>query len=185
MLAMKRVYESKGWTAGPHIFVAPDGIWVFTPVNKQGIGCVGHNDHAIHVEIVGNYNIDGLHGAMKKNTVDAFRELCLWLNYDPLNLCFHRDYADTECPGRNILDYFRSEVLTNLLRHEAVKRISTEPIRMNEDAALFKETQITGLNCGAPLTNEFECCGYIVQGYAWQILRAKKGNWKNILRTSW
>ena len=183
MLAMKRVYEGKGWTAGPHVFVAPDGIWVFTPVNKQGIGVVGHNEHAIHVEIVGNYEENKLEGVMRRNALDAFAAICLWLNYDPMNLCFHRDYANTMCPGRHIATTFKLHVMFNIFRHEAAKRIGIEPIRINEDAALYKYAQ--GNNVGAPLTNEFPCCGYIVQGFAQRFLSAKKGEWSDVTERMW
>lgn len=183
MLAMKRVYEGKGWTAGPHVFVAPDGIWAFTPVNKQGIGVSGHNAHAIHVEIVGNYEEYILAGRMLRNAIDTFVAICDWLQYDPMALLFHRQYNDTACPGKNITSAFRIEVITSLLRHEAAKRIGTESIRINEGAALYKHAHSGEF--GAPLTNEFSCCGYTVQGFTGCILRAQEGIWETIYRSAW
>ena len=32
----KKLYEGKGWQAGPHLFVAPEGIWLFTDIREQG-----------------------------------------------------------------------------------------------------------------------------------------------------
>lgn len=56
MLHYFNLYNSRGWKAGPHIFVAPDGIWLFTPINKQGrhAGKDG-NKGSIGIEIVGRY----------------------------------------------------------------------------------------------------------------------------------
>lgn len=50
------IYQSRGWASGPHIFVAPDGIWMFTDIRKRGThaGKEG-NAGSIGIEIVGNY----------------------------------------------------------------------------------------------------------------------------------
>ena len=184
MLAMKRVYEKKGWTAGPHVFVMSNGVWIFTPVNEQGIGVKGHNAHAIHVEIVGNYEENKLEGAMLRNAIDTFTAICDWLQYDPMSLRLHRDYADTKCPGKFIGNWFRIAVLNNALLHEAAKRIGTEPIRVNETAALYRCAH--KMQYGAPLTNEFALCNrYVAQGFATCILSCVKGDWENITTTMW
>lgn len=56
MLHYWNLYRSRGWKVGPHIFVAPDGIWLFTDMRKQGkhAGPKG-NPGSIGIEIVGNY----------------------------------------------------------------------------------------------------------------------------------
>jgi len=184
ILVMKRVYEIKGWTAGPHIFVAPDGIWVFTPPHKQGVGCTGHNTHAIHVEIVGNYESNELKGDMLRKSIDTFAAICEWLNYDPMNLYLHRDFANTKCPGKNIDSWFKSAVFRAILIRETAKRIGTESIRINESAALYKYAH--DMNFGAPLTNEFSFSSrYVVQGFATCILSCVKGNWENMTPIMW
>lgn len=50
------LYRSRGWKTGPHIFIAPDGIWLFTPIKKQGThaGKEG-NVGSIGIEIAGRY----------------------------------------------------------------------------------------------------------------------------------
>lgn len=50
------LYKSRGWKTGPHIFIAPDGIWLFTPIGKQGThaGEEG-NKNSIGIEVVGRY----------------------------------------------------------------------------------------------------------------------------------
>jgi len=56
MLHYYNLYRSRGWKTGPHVFIAPDGIWLFTPISKQGThaGPEG-NAGSIGIEIVGRY----------------------------------------------------------------------------------------------------------------------------------
>src|SRR3990167_2433773 len=57
MIHYWNLYKSRGWKVGPHIFIAPDGIWMFTDMHKQGkhAGPVG-NIETIGIEVVGRYN---------------------------------------------------------------------------------------------------------------------------------
>lgn len=57
MLHYWNLYRSRGWDAGPHIFIAPDGIWLFTDMRHQGrhAGPVG-NRGSIGIEVVGRYH---------------------------------------------------------------------------------------------------------------------------------
>lgn len=57
MLHYYNIYQSRGWKSGPHIFVAPDGLWLFTPIEKEGThaGPEGKK-RSIGIEIVGRYN---------------------------------------------------------------------------------------------------------------------------------
>jgi len=56
MLHYWNLYQSRGWKHGPNIFIAPDGIWLFSPITKQGKGAPGEgNKNSIHIEVVGRY----------------------------------------------------------------------------------------------------------------------------------
>jgi len=56
MLHYWNLYRSRGWKHGPHFFIAPSGIWLFSPITKQGIGAPGEgNKKSIHIEVVGRY----------------------------------------------------------------------------------------------------------------------------------
>lgn len=56
MLHYYNLYQSRGWKAGPHIFIARDGIWLFTPIMKKGRASTkGINSGSIHIELVGRY----------------------------------------------------------------------------------------------------------------------------------
>lgn len=55
MLHYWNLYRSRGWKAGPHLFIAPDAIWLFSPIKKIGKGVEGNNKGVIHIEVVGRY----------------------------------------------------------------------------------------------------------------------------------
>jgi len=55
MLHYWNLYRSRGWKAGPHIFIAPNGVWLFTPLNKRGKTSSPALRDCIHIEIVGRY----------------------------------------------------------------------------------------------------------------------------------
>lgn len=111
MLAMKRYYEQQqwtdeqgqvhsGWTAGPHIFVAPDGIWLFTDLRETGVGVKGIDETmARHVEMVGDYDAQLPSGAVLSNTIAVLGALCLKMGLQPEQINFHRDFSTKTCPG--------------------------------------------------------------------------------------
>lgn len=56
MLHYWQLYSSRGWKHGPQLFIAPSGIWLFSPIVKQGLGAPGQgNKNSIHIEVVGRY----------------------------------------------------------------------------------------------------------------------------------
>lgn len=55
LLHYYNLYNSRGWKSGPHIFVGPDGIWLFTPIEKQGTHAGAGKKNSIGIEIVGRY----------------------------------------------------------------------------------------------------------------------------------
>jgi len=59
MLHYWNLYRSRGWKSGPHIFIAPNGIWLFTPILEKGTTSSPFLDkNGIHIEIVGQYYSD-------------------------------------------------------------------------------------------------------------------------------
>lgn len=56
MLHYWNLYKSRGWKSGPHIFIASNGIWLFTPINKRGTHATKQAaKNSIGIEIVGRY----------------------------------------------------------------------------------------------------------------------------------
>jgi len=113
MLAMKGYYEQQrwkdargqeyeGWTAGPHIFVAPDGIWLFSALREDGVGVAGHNYHSRHVEMVGNYDLARPEGEVLRLTVITLALLCGCMGLEAEEILFHRDFSTKTCPGKMV-----------------------------------------------------------------------------------
>jgi N-acetyl-anhydromuramyl-L-alanine amidase AmpD len=109
MQALQRYYGAKGWTAAPHIFVGPDGIWLFTPLKDIGIhagtGNSGYIDgrlwYSIGCEVVGDYDTSRPSGAVWDATKAVLGGLSRRLGIAPRQLlAFHRDFTNQKsCPG--------------------------------------------------------------------------------------
>jgi len=129
--SLKKFYERKGWSAGPHIFVAEDGIWLFTDMYSVGIHAGegnatykhpdgrtysgyavpssmsdSHNfrlkSYSIGIEVVGNYNQEVWLGDTRENAFYCIDLLMRKLNISNENLFFHRDFSPKTCPGTAI-----------------------------------------------------------------------------------
>ncbi len=99
ILGLKRYYEGKGWKVGPHLFIAEDGIWLFTPMRKDGIHAGSLNPRSIGIEVVGDYNSEKWFGQTKTNTLSAIKVLMEQLNLTENEIFFHRDASPKSCPG--------------------------------------------------------------------------------------
>jgi hypothetical protein len=107
MLNLQSFYRDQmKWSAGPHLFVADDLIWVFTPLTTSGIHSPSWNAISWGVEIVGEYEDETFADSIKSNAVDALATLHEKLGLDPQHLRFHKEDPLTThktCPGRNIV----------------------------------------------------------------------------------
>lgn len=110
MRGMQSFYGKKGWTAAPHLYLGPDGIWLATPMKDIGIHANAGNatyiggrlvGYSIGVEMVGNYDKLKPSGAV----LDEMRAVLGALAYrmkQPIMsiLHMHREYnTGKTCPG--------------------------------------------------------------------------------------
>jgi hypothetical protein len=117
---LKNYYEGKGWSAGPHLFIAEDGIWLFSPMRENGIHAGQLNDRSVGIEVVGDYDNQKWPERTKYYTLGAIKALMARLNITNQNIFFHRDVSAKSCPGWAItkewlfaeLDAFRKKPLT-------------------------------------------------------------------------
>jgi N-acetylmuramoyl-L-alanine amidase CwlA len=119
---VQRYYESKGWNAGPHLFVAEDGIWLFTPMKDVGIHAAEGNSvykfgrlksYSLGIEVVGDYDLEKWSGETKKNALGVIKVLMDHLAIPTESLLFHRDFASAKksCPGLAITkDWLAAEL---------------------------------------------------------------------------
>jgi hypothetical protein len=100
--------DTQGWSAGPHLFIADDFIWAFTPLTVSGVHSPSWNAISWGIEMVGDYDREdfsqGPGGAVAANTVSALATLHTALSLDPGTLKLHKEDSKTthDCPGRNV-----------------------------------------------------------------------------------
>lgn len=111
LMGIKNYYEGLGWNAGPHLFIAEDGIWLFTPMNEVGIHAGKGNSHSkfgmlqgysIGIEVVGDYDVERWTGKTYSNALATIRILMDKLNLTTEQIFFHRDFSSKSCPGHAI-----------------------------------------------------------------------------------
>lgn len=110
---LKSYYEGKGWPAGPHLFIAEDGIWLFSQMRKDGIHAAAFNHRTIGIEIVGDYDNQIWKGQTKYNALGAIRSLAIRLNLKEEDVLFHRDSSPKTCPGSTITKQWLFDELRN------------------------------------------------------------------------
>ena len=106
---LKSYYENtKKWPAGPHLFIAEDGIWLFSPMNQVGIHAGDGNHKSIGIEVVGDYDNKVWEGKTKENVLGAIKALQSRVGD---TIMFHRDYSSKSCPGNAITKEWLFEML--------------------------------------------------------------------------
>jgi N-acetylmuramoyl-L-alanine amidase CwlA len=109
----KEMYEKKGWEAGPHLFVAPEGIWLFTDIREKGRHANEGNLGSIGIEIVGRYDDKTPSGEVWENTEAVIRTLIKKFNLSLKDIHFHREYnTDKSCPGNAVTKKWLIEKLS-------------------------------------------------------------------------
>ena len=109
MRSMQTFYGRKGWTAAPHVYCGPDGIWLSTPMHDIGIHAGTGNSgrvngklwYSIGLEMVGYYDKVLPSGPVWENSLAVMGGLSRRLSIVPRQLIsFHRDYTNLKsCPG--------------------------------------------------------------------------------------
>src|SRR5215469_113644 len=97
--------DTQHWSAGPHLFVADDLIWAFTPLNTSGIHSPSWNHVSWGVELVGDYDAEPFGDAVQQNAVAALAGLHELAGLDPNSLRLHKEDPLTthkHCPGDNV-----------------------------------------------------------------------------------
>jgi hypothetical protein len=105
--------DQQGWSAGPHLFVADDGIGVFTPLTGHGTHTPSWNAISWGVETVGEFETEAFDGPVRDNLISALASLHSAMGLNPADyklgvrgLHFHKEDIRTthqSCPGRNMV----------------------------------------------------------------------------------
>jgi hypothetical protein len=93
------------WSAGPHLFVADDLIWAFTPLSVPGVHSPSWNHEAWGVEVVGDYEKEKLREDVQTNIIITLTALYRKIGQNPTTLKLHHEDPQTthrDCPGSNL-----------------------------------------------------------------------------------
>lgn len=97
--------DEQKWSGGPHLFIADDFIWVFTPLTTSGVHSPSWNSISWGMELVGEYDDEPFNPGVRENAVDALAILHAWSGISPDTLRFHKEdpaTTHTHCPGKNV-----------------------------------------------------------------------------------
>lgn len=130
MDSMQQTYVGKGWTAGPHCFLAlhcpnpaDEGIWVMTPPTSIGVHAGDCNHDHFGIEVVGDFQSRQPSAAQQQLLIDTVAALHRWAAIGP-NLDAHRDcMADRTCPGQAFYD------LKPQLQQRLASALTTDPLK--------------------------------------------------------
>lgn len=107
MKGLERYYrDEQKWSGGPHLFVADDVIWVFTPLTVPGVHAPSWNAISWGVEMVGDYDREPLNDSVFHNAASALATLHDVIGLDPATLRLHKEDPLTThrgCPGKAIV----------------------------------------------------------------------------------
>lgn len=103
MTSMAGFYAAKGWTTGPHVYLASgtahDGIWVMTPPTMPGTHAGACNAKRFGLEVVGNFDQRLMTRAQLLLLTQAATALHRWAGIGP-DIVAHRDcMPGRTCPG--------------------------------------------------------------------------------------
>lgn len=102
MASMQQTYIAKGWSTGPHAYLATgtaaDGIWVMCPPTQPGVHGVSCNATHFGLEVVGDFDKAPMPPADLALLVDVAAALHRWARIGP-DVNAHRDCIARTCPG--------------------------------------------------------------------------------------
>ena len=104
--------DTQHWSAGPHLFIADDLIWVFTPLDTPGVHSPSWNAISWGVELVGDYTTEELSPGVQGNATQGLAALYLLGGITPDALRLHKEDPRTthrDCPGTRIV---KNDVIT-------------------------------------------------------------------------
>lgn len=110
--------NQRGWTSGPHAFVADDFVWLFTPFNMPGTHSPSWNGTKLGIEMVADFATEDDESGgglkVKLNTVALFGMLHRKLGIDPETIKLHKEDTRTthDCPGKN----FKKDEFVSLVK---------------------------------------------------------------------
>jgi len=123
--------DTRGWSAGPHLFVAigspnpaNDGIWQGTPIQFEGIHAGECNKRNVGIEVVGDYNKSKWSDKLEHVMLDIGSMLLIWMGNTSTqsenHTHGHREcHSPKTCPGSAIdMNDVRTKIKVVMARKE-------------------------------------------------------------------
>lgn len=120
------------WSGGPHLFVADDLIWAFTPLTVPGVHSPSWNSISWGVEIVGDYDHEELRPDVWQNVVSALSTLHMAAGLNPDSLRLHKEDPRTThsyCPGVRIVKQTLIDAIHANVTLESGEHLPTRSLR--------------------------------------------------------
>lgn len=123
MEGTKNYYIGKGWSAGPHLFLAAmtptpanNGIWAGTPLATSGIHAGTCNSSHIGIEVIGAYDVEPWPHDVAELVYSTCVTLMRWGKITPAQVQGPRECLNNKsCPGRAIdMNRVRAELKRRL-----------------------------------------------------------------------
>ena len=195
-------HDTLGWDAAPHLFISDEGIGLFWPLDKPGIGVVGHNHDTIHIEVVGDYSKEMPAGPTLVYAILTAAVLLDKLGAGMDGLTYHRALQpSTACPGELWVSRWawfaglvRNELkppevsAMNIVEQVLGDEVQRHIIPLNPNAALEKAAMTRGLlSASDELRREVNGVVYVYQAFRhpgkreWQYIGyCKDGDWGGV-----
>lgn len=124
MNSMMQVYIKKGWSAGPHLYLAASapnetdtGIWQMTPITHVGVHAGECNNEHLGIENVGNFQARQPSAAQWSLAVKVNALICRFWRLPTSMILVHKEcMAGRTCPGQYFdANKLRADVLAELM----------------------------------------------------------------------
>jgi hypothetical protein len=106
-------YSGLHWSSGPHAFVCPDGVGLFTPFTQRGTHSPAWNAITWGIETVGEFEIESFADPSRANLIAVLGILHARIGLNPADykfgvrgIHFHKEDPITthkSCPGRHMV----------------------------------------------------------------------------------
>jgi hypothetical protein len=106
-------YSGLHWNSGPHAFVCPDGVGLFTPFTQHGTHSPAWNDRTWGIETVGEFETEPFDNGSRANLIAVLGILHARIGLNPADykfgvrgIHFHKEDPITthkSCPGRHMV----------------------------------------------------------------------------------
>lgn len=142
MRGMCGLYEARGWSAGPHLFLAAEcerpidsGIWQMTPLDHTGIHAGACNKTRLGIESVADWQARPPTPMQYRMLLDVMEAICRAWQFAASAINVHKEcMPERTCPGRYLPPaQLRADLEARLVPRPVVYRVAGLPVYERQD----------------------------------------------------